>query len=57
MLKQLFYSGPSFEVLHEEYAKKGRIDEEAPVEASHEVRIEAPVERRPRLGYLVSRRP
>jgi Polyketide cyclase / dehydrase and lipid transport len=45
MLKQLFYSGPSIEVLHEEYAKKGRIDEEAPVEAFHEVRIEAPVER------------
>jgi uncharacterized protein YndB with AHSA1/START domain len=45
MLKQLFYSGPSIEVLHEEYAKKGRIDEEAPVKASHEVRIEAPVER------------
>ena len=44
MLKQLFYSGPSIEVLHEEYAKKGRIDEEAPVKASHEVRIEAPVE-------------
>ena len=45
MLKQLFYSGPSIEVLHEEYAKKGRIDEEAPVKASHEIRIEAPVER------------
>ena len=45
MLKQLFYSGPSIEALHEEYAKKGRIDEEAPVKASHEVRIEAAVER------------
>jgi uncharacterized protein YndB with AHSA1/START domain len=31
--------------LHEEYAKRGRIDEKAPVKASHEVRIEAPVER------------
>jgi uncharacterized protein YndB with AHSA1/START domain len=45
MLKQLFYSGSSIEALHEEYAKKGRIDEEAPVKASHEVRIEAAVER------------
>ena len=45
MLNRLFYSGPSIEVLHEEYARKGRIDEEAPIKASHEVRIEAPVER------------
>jgi uncharacterized protein YndB with AHSA1/START domain len=45
MLRQLFYSGPSIEVLHEEYAKKGRIDGEAPVQASHEVRVNAPVER------------
>ncbi|MEU3739860.1 SRPBCC family protein [Streptomyces sp. NPDC032198] len=33
------------EVLHEEYAKKGRLDERAPVRGSHEIRIEAPVER------------
>jgi hypothetical protein len=45
MLTQLFYSGPSIEVLHEEYAKKGRIDVNAPVRASQEIRIEAPVER------------
>jgi uncharacterized protein YndB with AHSA1/START domain len=45
MLKQLFYSGPSIGVLHEEYAKKGRIDEKAPITATYEVRIEAPVER------------
>lgn len=45
MLKQLFYGGPSIEVLHEEYAKKGRIDEDAYVKASCEVLIEAPVER------------
>ena len=45
MLNGLFYSGPSIETLHEEYAKKGRIDEEAPVKASREVHIEAPVER------------
>jgi hypothetical protein len=30
MLKELFYGGPSIGVLHEEYAKKGRIDEAAP---------------------------
>ena len=45
MLTQLFYSGPSIEVLHEEYAKNGRIDANAPVRASQEIRIEAPVER------------
>ena len=45
MLKQLFYSGPSIEVLHEEYAKKGRIDEKAPITTAYKVRIEAPVER------------
>jgi hypothetical protein len=45
MLEQLFYSGPSIGVLHEEYAKKGRIDETAPITSSYEVRIEAPVER------------
>ena len=45
MLKRLFYAGPAIGVLHEEYAKKGRIDEEAPVKASSEVLIEAPVGR------------
>jgi len=45
MLNRLFYGGPSIEALHEVYAKKGRIDEEAPIKASREVRIEAPVER------------
>ena len=45
MLKQLFYSGPTIEVLHEEYAKRSRIDEAAPVKSSGEIRIEAPVER------------
>jgi len=45
MLKQLFYSGPSIGVLHEEYAKKGRIDEKAPITTAYEVCIEAPVER------------
>jgi hypothetical protein len=45
MLKRLFYSGPSIGVLHEEYAKRGRIDERAPVKSAGEIRIEAPVER------------
>jgi hypothetical protein len=45
MVEQLFYGGPSIGVLHEEYAKKGRIDEKAPITAAYEVRIEAPVER------------
>lgn len=45
MLRQLFYSGPSIEVLHEEYAKGGRIDGNAPIRASRELRIEAPVDR------------
>jgi hypothetical protein len=45
MLKQLFYRGPSIDVLHEEYAKKGRIDARAPVGAAREIRIEAPVGR------------
>jgi hypothetical protein len=45
MLKQLFYRGPSIDVLHEKYAKKGRIDARAPVGAAHEIRIEAPVGR------------
>ena len=34
MLKRLCYSGPPIGVLHEEYAKKGRVDDEAPVKAS-----------------------
>jgi hypothetical protein len=45
MLKRLFYGGPSIGVLHEEYAKRGRIDERAPVKSSGEIRIGAPVER------------
>jgi uncharacterized protein YndB with AHSA1/START domain len=43
VLHQLFSRGPAIEVLHEEYAKQGRIDERAPVTASHQVRIDAPV--------------
>jgi uncharacterized protein YndB with AHSA1/START domain len=45
MLNQLFYRGPSIDVLHQDYAKERRIDDQAFVKASGEVRIEAPVER------------
>lgn len=45
MFKRLFYGGPSFEVLHEEYAKQGQIDDRAPVKASSSIYIDAPVER------------
>lgn len=44
-LHRLLYRGPTLGVLHEQYAKKGRIDEEAPVVSTAEVHIEAPVER------------
>jgi hypothetical protein len=50
MLNGLFYSGPSSEALHEQYAKKRRIDEEAPVKAFHEVRHRG--SRRAGLGAL-----
>jgi uncharacterized protein YndB with AHSA1/START domain len=43
VLHQLFYRGPSIEVLHEEYAKHGRVDEHAPVCTSTRVEIDAPV--------------
>ena len=45
MSKQLLYRGPSFEVLHEKYAKSGRLDEKAPVQAAAQIQINAPVER------------
>ena len=45
MLNRLLYSGPKIEVLHEEYAKEGFIDAEAPVKSTDGIRIEAPVER------------
>lgn len=45
MSKRLLYRGPSFEVLHEKYAKHGRLDEQAPVQASAQIHINAPVRR------------
>jgi hypothetical protein len=45
MMKQLLYRGPAFEILHEEFAKKGRLDEQTPVRASSRIHIDAPVEK------------
>jgi len=42
-LSQLFYSGPSIETLGEEYARKERIDDQAPVQGAYQVQINAPV--------------
>lgn len=44
MASRLLYRGPSIDVLHEEYAKKGRLDEHAPIKGEFTVRIEAPAE-------------
>jgi hypothetical protein len=39
---KLFYAGPTLTELHEEYAKKGRLDEHAPVQAVDSISIAAP---------------
>ena len=44
-MSRLFYRGPSLDALHEQYAKRGRIDENAPITASHAIRIDAPLAR------------
>jgi hypothetical protein len=44
-MSHLLYRGPSLQVLHEQYAKRGRIDERAVVTASQSVHIDAPPER------------
>jgi uncharacterized membrane protein len=44
-MPQLLYRGPGIDGLHEEYAKQGRIDERAPVRATYDVDIEAPIQR------------
>jgi hypothetical protein len=41
VISKLFHSGPSLEALHEEYAKKGRIDHRASVTAEYDVEIAA----------------
>jgi uncharacterized protein YndB with AHSA1/START domain len=43
--QRLFYAGPSADVLHEDYAKRGRIDDLAPIAARCETVVDAPVER------------
>ncbi|MEV0825033.1 SRPBCC family protein [Nonomuraea rubra] len=43
-MKTLFYTGPSLEVLHEQYAKHGRIDPEATVHAAAEVVVHSPAD-------------
>lgn len=40
---KLFYGGPPLKELHEEYAKKGRLDENAPVKSVDSITIDAPV--------------
>ena len=45
MLREMFYRGPSIGTLHEDYAKKGRIDTAAPVQGQAEVHIAATPER------------
>ncbi len=44
-MSKLFYAGPPLQVLHEEYAKNGRIDQQAPVTTAFGVNIGAPRER------------
>ena len=43
MTANLFYTGPSLGTLHEEYAKKSRIDEQAPLTSEASITIGAPV--------------
>ena len=42
---RLTYRGPSIDVLHETYAKRRRTDPDAPVYATHQIVIDAPVDR------------
>jgi hypothetical protein len=42
MLRQVFYGGPSLKVLYQEYAQKHRIDDQAPIQASDDIMINAP---------------
>lgn len=45
MIRHQFYIGPSYDILFEEYARQGRIDEQAPVKTSGGILIAAPPER------------
>lgn len=44
MIKRIWYSGPGLAVLHRDYAKQGRIDEQAPLQTSSTLELAAPVE-------------
>ena len=44
-MNRLLYRCPSIEALHQQYAKRERIDTRAPVTAAGEVEIDAPVQR------------
>lgn len=41
MMSQLFYTGPSLDDLHEQFAKRARLDSAAPIRATQETHIEA----------------
>ena len=43
--QRVFYAGPSADALHEDYAKRGRIDDLAPIASRCEIVVDAPVER------------
>ena len=43
--RRLFYTGPSTDVLYGDYARRGRIDDRAPISARCETIIDAPPER------------
>lgn len=45
MSSRLLYRGPALEVLHEEYAKHGRTDDQAPIGAACSVFVDAPPRR------------
>jgi hypothetical protein len=42
MFRQVFYRGPSLQVLYREYAQRHRIDDQAPIQASNDIIINAP---------------
>lgn len=44
-MSRLLYRGPALDVLHQQYAKRGRVDDQAPVIANSCVDIDAPVSR------------
>jgi hypothetical protein len=43
ILRDLFYSGPPLPVLHEEYAKRGKVDEQAQLHEMARIDIAAPL--------------